>query len=71
MVMLPPGSSREQVEYYNRVFVAAINSPEAKKQFDDNLMFTVRSEQTPEGARDYMSQLIKKWGPYAKRIKPN
>jgi tripartite-type tricarboxylate transporter receptor subunit TctC len=71
MVMLPPGSSREQVEYYNRVFVAAINSPEAKKQFDDNLMFTVRSEQTPEGARDYISQLIKKWGPYAKRIKPN
>ena len=71
MIMLPPGSPREQVEYYNKVFVPAINSPEAKKLFDDNLMFTVRSEQTPEGARAYMSGLIKKWELYVKRIKPN
>jgi tripartite-type tricarboxylate transporter receptor subunit TctC len=71
MIMLPPGSPREQVEYYNRVFVPAINSPEAKKLFDDNLMFTVKAEQTPEGARAFMSQLIRKWEPYVKRIKPN
>jgi tripartite-type tricarboxylate transporter receptor subunit TctC len=71
MIMLPPGSPREQVEYYNRVFVPAINSAEAKKMFDDNLMFTVKAEQTPEGARAYMSKLIKKWEPYVKRIKPN
>jgi tripartite-type tricarboxylate transporter receptor subunit TctC len=71
MIMLPPGSPREQVEYYNRVFVPAINSPEAKKLFDDNLMFTVKAEQTPQGARAFMSQLIKKWEPYVKRIKPN
>jgi tripartite-type tricarboxylate transporter receptor subunit TctC len=71
MIMLPPGSPREQVEYYNRVFVPAINSPEAKKLFDDNLMFTVKAEQTPEGARAFMSNLIKKWEPYVKRIKPN
>ena len=71
MIMLPPGSPKEQVEYYNRVFVPAINSPEAKKLFDDNLMFTVKAEQTPEGARAFMSQLIKKWEPYVKRIKPN
>jgi tripartite-type tricarboxylate transporter receptor subunit TctC len=71
MIMLPPGSPRAQVEYYNRVFVSAINSAEAKKLFDDNLMFTVKAEQTPEGARAYMSGLIKKWEPYVKRIKPN
>jgi tripartite-type tricarboxylate transporter receptor subunit TctC len=71
MIMLPPGTPREQVEYYNRVFVPAINSPEAKKLFDDNLMFTVKAEQTPEGARAFMSQLIRKWEPYVKRIKPN
>ena len=71
MIMLPPGSPREQVEYYNRVFVPAINSAEAKKLFDDNLMFTVKAEQTPEGARAFMSGLIKKWEPYVKRIKPN
>ena len=71
MIMLPPGSPREQVEYYNKVFVPAINSAEAKKLFDDNLMFTVKAEQTPEGARAFMSGLIKKWEPYVKRIKPN
>lgn len=71
MIMLPPGSSREQVEYYNKLFVPAINSPEAKKMFDENLMFTVKAEQTPEGARAYMTRLINQWTPYVKRIPPN
>jgi tripartite-type tricarboxylate transporter receptor subunit TctC len=71
MIMLPPGSPREQIDYYNRIFVAAINTPEARKMFEENLMFTVKSEQTPEGARAYMSQLIRKWESYVKRIKPN
>jgi len=70
MIMLPPGTPREQVEYYNRVFVPAINSPEAKKLFDENLMFTVKSEQTPEGARAYISRLQTQWIPYTKRITP-
>jgi tripartite-type tricarboxylate transporter receptor subunit TctC len=70
MIMLPPGTPREQVEYYNRVFVPAINSLEAKKLFDDNLMFTVKSEQTPEGARAYISRLQTQWIPYTKRITP-
>jgi len=70
MIMLPPGTPREQVEYYNRLFVPAINSPEAKKLFDENLMFTVKSEQTPEGARAYISRLQTQWIPYTKRITP-
>jgi len=70
MIMLPPGTPREQVEYYNRLFVPAINSPEAKKLFDENLMFTVKSEQTPEGVRAYISRLQTQWIPYTKRITP-
>ena len=70
MIMLPPGTPAEQVEYYNKLFVPAINSPEAKKLFDENLMFTVRSEQTPEGARAYMSRLQNQWTPYTRRITP-
>jgi tripartite-type tricarboxylate transporter receptor subunit TctC len=70
MIMLPPGTPREQVEYYNRLFVPAINSPEAKKLFDENLMFTVKAEQTPEGARAYISRLQTQWIPYTKRITP-
>jgi tripartite-type tricarboxylate transporter receptor subunit TctC len=71
MIMLPPGTPREQVDYYNKIFVPAINSPEAKKQFDDNLMFTVKSEQTPEGVRAYMSRLQTQWTPYTRKISPN
>jgi len=70
MIMLPPGTPREQVEYYNRIFVPAINSAEAKKLFDENLMFTVKSEQTPEGARAYISRLQTQWIPYTRRITP-
>jgi tripartite-type tricarboxylate transporter receptor subunit TctC len=70
MIMLPPGTPREQVEYYNKLFLPAINSPEAKKLFDENLMFTVKSEQTPEGARAYISRLQTQWIPYTKRITP-
>jgi tripartite-type tricarboxylate transporter receptor subunit TctC len=71
MIMLPPGTPREQVDYYNRLFVPAINSAEAKKLFDDNLMFTVKSEQTPEGARAYISRLQTQWIPYTRKISPN
>ena len=71
MIMLPPGTPAEQVEYYNKLFVPAINSPEAKKLFDDNLMFTVRSEQTTEGARAYISRLQTQWIPYTRKITPN
>jgi tripartite-type tricarboxylate transporter receptor subunit TctC len=71
MIMLPPGTPREQVNYYNKIFVPAINSPEAKKQFDENLMFTVKSEQTPEGARAYISRLQTQWTPYTRKISPN
>jgi tripartite-type tricarboxylate transporter receptor subunit TctC len=71
MIMLPPGTPREQIDYYNKIFVPAINSPEAKKQFDENLMFTVKSEQTPEGARAYISRLQTQWTPYTRKINPN
>lgn len=71
MVMMPPGTPKEQVDYYNKLLVPAINSPEARRLFDENLMFSVKSEQTPEGARAYMSRLIKQWTPYVRKIPAN
>jgi tripartite-type tricarboxylate transporter receptor subunit TctC len=71
MIMLPPGTPREQIDYYNRLFVPAINSPEAKKLFDENLMFAVKSEQTSEGVRAYISRLQSQWMPYTRKINPN
>ena len=71
MIMLPPGTPREQIDYYNKLFVPAINSPESLKLFEENLMFTVQSEQTPEGARAYISRLQTQWTPYTRKITPN
>jgi len=71
IIMLPPGTPREQVDYYNRLFVPAINSAEVQHTFNENLMFSVKSEQTPEGARAYMSRLIRHWNPYVKKVSPN
>ena len=69
-IVLPPGSTREQVEYYRNLFVPAIRSPEAKRFFDDNLMFTVPAEQDPEGLRRYITELRKTWLPISKKITP-
>jgi tripartite-type tricarboxylate transporter receptor subunit TctC len=66
---MPPGTPREQIEYYNRVFVAAIRSAEAQKFFDDNLMFTVPEEHTPEGVRKHLVEVRKKWFPYVQNMK--
>jgi len=68
-IAMPPGTPREQIEYYNRVFVAAIRSTEAKQFFDDNLMFTVPEEHTPEGVRKHLVELRKKWFPYVQNMK--
>jgi tripartite-type tricarboxylate transporter receptor subunit TctC len=69
-LVLPPGSTREQVEYYRALFVPAIRSAEAKRFFDDNLMFTVPAEQSPEGLRKYITELRKTWLPISKKITP-
>jgi tripartite-type tricarboxylate transporter receptor subunit TctC len=38
VIVMPPGTPKQQIDYYNKLFVPAINSAEAKKIFDDNLM---------------------------------
>ena len=68
-IAMPPGTPRDQVAYYNQKFVAAIRSPEAKQFFDENLMFTVPAEHTPEGVRKHLTELRKKWFPYVQKMK--
>lgn len=68
VIVMPPGTPRDQIEYYNKLFVPAINSPEAKKIFDDNLMYAVKSEQTPEGVRKYLDSIRTQWMPYFRKI---
>jgi tripartite-type tricarboxylate transporter receptor subunit TctC len=68
-IAMPPGTPRSQVDHYNRQFVAAIRSAEAKQFFDENLMFTVPAEHTPEGVRKHLIELRKKWFPYVQKMK--
>jgi tripartite-type tricarboxylate transporter receptor subunit TctC len=67
-IVLPPGSSPAQVKFYQDQFVPAIRSAEAKKFFEQNLMFTVPEEHSPEGMRRHIIDLRKQWLPYVEQI---
>jgi tripartite-type tricarboxylate transporter receptor subunit TctC len=68
-IAMPPGTPREQVKYYQDQFVPAIRSAEAKKFFDENLMFTVPAEHTPEGVRKQLTELRQQWFPYVQKMR--
>jgi tripartite-type tricarboxylate transporter receptor subunit TctC len=69
MIALPPGTPKETVKYYQNLFVPAINSADAKRFFDENLMFPVPAEQSPEGARKFINGIRETWIPYVKKMK--
>lgn len=69
MIVLPPNTPKDVVKYYQDTFVTAIRSPEAKQFFDNNLMFPVASEQSPEGARKFIMGIRETWIPYVKKMK--
>lgn len=69
MIALPPGTPRETVKYYQNLFVPAINSPEARRFFDENLMLPIPAEQSPEGARAFINKIREQWIPYVKKMK--
>jgi len=68
VIALPPGTPREIVDYYNQQFVPVINSPAVQRIFEDNLMYAVKSEQTPEGVRKYLESIRTQWMPYIRKI---
>lgn len=68
MITMPPGTPRAQVDYYNKLFVPAIRSQQAREFFEANLMFTVPEEHTPDGARAYIVNLRQQWMPYIRKI---
>lgn len=69
MIALPPQTPKETVKYYQDLFVPAIRSAEAKLFFDNNLMFPVTAEQSPEGARKFIMGIREQWIPYVKKMK--
>jgi tripartite-type tricarboxylate transporter receptor subunit TctC len=70
-IVLPPGSTPAQIKYYQDQFVPAIRSADAKQFFEQNLMFTVPEEHSPEGMRQHIIELRKQWLPYVERLPLN
>lgn len=69
MIALPPGTPKHIVKHYQDLFVPAIRSAEARRFFDENLMFPVQAEQSPEGARAFIMKIREQWIPYVKNMK--
>lgn len=69
MIALPPGTPKHIVRHYQDLFVPAIRSADARRFFDENLMFPVAAEQNPEGARAFIMKIREQWIPYVKNMK--
>ncbi len=68
VIALPPGTPRDVVEWYETNFTTAIKSQEAKRFFEENLMFTDASELGPKGTRASINKLREQWIPIVKNM---
>jgi len=69
-ISLPVGSTKEQVKYYNDLFVPVIRSPEVQKFFEDNMMLAFPEEHTPDAVRKNILSVRDHWAPLARKFKP-
>ena len=67
-IELPPGTSRDIVEWYQREFAAAIRSAEYREYTDANVIFYAEDELTPAGLRRHMEELRAAFLPVLSRI---
>lgn len=68
VVALPPGTPKDVVEWYENNFTAAIKTDEAKRFFEENLMFTTASELGSKGTRTAINKLREQWIPVVKNM---
>lgn len=69
-LVLPKGTPVDVQQWYHDMFVAAIQTSEAREQYNKNYIFTSPNEFTSEGIRDSMRKLRQQWQPFAAKIKP-
>lgn len=67
-LVLPPNTSSEIVAWYTRNFTPALESPEIKKYYDDNLIFLDKRELTPYGFSQGIEKLRATWIPLSQRV---
>jgi tripartite-type tricarboxylate transporter receptor subunit TctC len=67
-LILPPGTPSEIVAWYQRNFTPALDSPEIKQYYHDNLIFVDKSETTPAGFARGIEKLRATWIPLSQRV---
>ena len=67
-IELPPGTSRDIVDWYQREFSAAIRSAEYREYTDANVIFYAEDELTPAGLKRHMEELRAAFLPVLSRI---
>jgi tripartite-type tricarboxylate transporter receptor subunit TctC len=69
VIALPPGTPKDVLEWYETNFTTAIKSQEARRFFEENMMFTDASELGPRGTRQAINKLREQWIPIVRNMK--
>lgn len=67
-IQLPPGTSKDVVEWYQKQFSVAVHSPEYKEYIDANVIFFEESELTPAGLKKQVEELRATFLPILSKI---
>jgi tripartite-type tricarboxylate transporter receptor subunit TctC len=67
-IQLPPGASKEVVEWYQKAFAAAVRSKEYEEWRKINVVFYEESELTPAGLKNQMDSLRRTFLPVLNKI---
>lgn len=67
-IVLPEGTDIAIQQWFAKVFTQAIRSPNARKFFDNNLMFVDERALGPEGVKKDMLALRQQWSDYVRRM---
>lgn len=62
-LMLPAGTPKDVVEWYNREFTKAMKSEDARAIFYDNLLQENKSLQSPDAMKNWVKTREKQWQP--------
>ena len=67
-IQLPPGTSKDIVEWYQKQFSIAVRSPEYKEYIDSNVIFYAEDELNPAGLKKHMDELRAAFIPVLSKI---
>lgn len=67
-IVLPPNTPKEIVTWYHDTFYAALQTPEVKKYYHDNMIFVDERETTPDGFSKGIESLRGVWIPLSQQV---